>query len=499
MKKRIAIICPTLSGGGAERIAGLLSIRLADLYEVYVVVLCEDKVTYDYGGRLVLFSDVADYRNMSKPEILRVIKIKYRIDISISFLDLMNYYNLIAREQDKIIISERNTLSHSDGISYVEKHRAKQYYPAADHIVACSAGVGQELVKDYAVPSELVSTIYNYVDIEDIRKKANMPLEDEIIDYLGGSDYFINVGRLYSQKNQETLIKQFYVYHESKPEVKLLIVGSGEKYEDLSRQIQELGLRQFVRILPYRNNPFNLVKGAKAFILTSRYEGLPNVLIEAMALGVPIISTDCFSGPRELLNDEVDYSKYLGDFVVGKRGILLGNPKEDFTDVRLVDAMNWIDDNPDKVQAIVHEQRKYMENYSIDSITNKWIDVIENTPINKEAKTVREIEVDLMQATTKRFVYGAGEIAHKIYKYFDDLYGIDGFIVTKLGDEKEIDGIPILEYDKSMIDDPDVTVIVGVGIQYLKEVTELLEESKCKIFYPNTEFIDNSAYKNCCK
>lgn len=157
-------------------------------------------------------------------------------------------------------------------------------------------------------------------------KKRNLALIIESFkEFIGDSEYFINIGRLDKQKNQEELIKQFDEFiNETGGNYKLVIIGSGILKDSIEELIAEKHLSEKVMLLPYISNPFPYLRGALAFVLASIYEGLPNALLEAMALGVPVITSDCPTVPRELLLDKNDINIHIKEIEVTERGIIVG-------------------------------------------------------------------------------------------------------------------------------------------------------------------------------
>ena len=127
------------------------------------------------------------------------------------------------------------------------------------------------------------------------------------------------------QKNHSRLIRQFSDFCTNNKTHKLIILGEGELKDELQEMIHQHKLTDRVMIQPYTSNPFAFIKKAAAIVLSSRYEGLPNVLLESMVIGRPIIATDCLSGPRELLGSMVDYESQIESISYFERGIVVSN------------------------------------------------------------------------------------------------------------------------------------------------------------------------------
>ena len=317
MKKKVAILVWGLRTGGAERIAGLLSKFLAKIYEVYVFVNDDENIIYEYGGRIVrIGSNVEDEKVIDEVAVAHL-KEKLNIDVAISFLEPMNIINIKSRRKERVIISERCAQSRMIPKDDVLDTDIKRFYNYSDEIVACSHGVAYDLVEQYEVKSDKITTIYNFIDKETILRKAELDRDKDIKDFLNGHEYFISIGRLENQKNQKRLILQFYYFNKRINDgIKLLILGSGKKEGELRKLIYDLNLEKSVGIFQFEKNPFPYIKGAKVLVSATKYEGLPNAYLESMLLGCPIISTDCIAGPRELLLDENNYSVELANIKI---------------------------------------------------------------------------------------------------------------------------------------------------------------------------------------
>ena len=174
-------------------------------------------------------------------------------------------------------------------------------YRWADGILAVSHGVADDIVKTLRISKAKVTVAYNPVDIQSARelgeKSPSHPWFSE-----SGIDVIVAAGRLTKQKDFPTLIRSIARVRSTR-DVRLIILGEGEERANLQFLISLLKLDDFIYLPGFELNPFSYFSHAKLFVLSSAWEGLPNVLIQAMACGVPVISTDCPSGPREILEN----------------------------------------------------------------------------------------------------------------------------------------------------------------------------------------------------
>jgi glycosyltransferase involved in cell wall biosynthesis len=324
--KNISIVIPDLAGGGAQRAAAKLSQVLAQRNNVRMVLLQERKVEYAYGGELVqLGSSSGKKRSTIHQLIYRIRKLgqfkqNNHIFASISFKEGASLVNILSRKQDRVIVSVRT--SH-----YVEKYSLRErlrlrliygLYNRADKIVTVSRLLQKEMVTKYGITPDKVEVIYNHYDVESIRELARAPIPTESSS-LFDSPVLITAGRLVFQKGHWYLVRAFSEVLREIPGARLIILGRGEMEEDLKTLIRDLDLEPHVHLLGYQDNPFSYISRSSAFVMSSLYEGFPNALCEAMACGIPVLSADCNSGPREILSpftefdrvtQKVDYAPY---------------------------------------------------------------------------------------------------------------------------------------------------------------------------------------------
>lgn len=327
--KRIACFISSLHGGGAEKAAinmlkGMLGKNLsldlvvANAEGPYLNQVPEQVRLVDLSVGRVLKSVIplSRYLQQNKPCVL------------VSHASEANVAALIAKElagtKTKLVLVEQNTLSASKSKLIRAKFIPlfmKWLYPRADAIVGVSKGVAQDLEIQLGLQPGKVNVIYNPIVDDDLIAKAKTPLEHPWFK-LGNPPVFLAVGRLAEQKDFSTLIKAFALLVKQR-EARLLILGEGESRNELETMINKLGIGQYVSLPGFVENPFAYMYKANAFVLSSRWEGLANVLPEAMACGCPVIATDCPNGPKEVL----EAGKYgslvpIGDVVALSKAML---------------------------------------------------------------------------------------------------------------------------------------------------------------------------------
>ncbi|WP_047245788.1 glycosyltransferase [Maribacter thermophilus] len=325
---KIAILIYSLAGGGAERVVSyLLPYIQKQGIEVHLVLM-NSIISYDIPKDIPIH-----YIEKSEGDengVLKLIKLpflaykyarllkKLKITHSFALLTRPSYINILSqyftKKTYKISISERSYPSMQYGYknlqSKINNILIKYLYPKADQIICNSKGNANDLIKNYKIPPSKIEVVYNPIDIEKINKVA---LDSSIFQ----KDTFniITVGRMDAGKNQELLINAI----EDFPSVHLFILGDGPLKAHLHSSVENKNLTDRVSFLGFDNNPFKFLKGADLFIFGSNHEGFPNVLLEAMCCGLPILTTNCKSGPDEIM--ELEHPK-TDDVMITDYGIL---------------------------------------------------------------------------------------------------------------------------------------------------------------------------------
>ena len=308
-KKNIALIIPSLRGGGAEKTVSRLSYELDKRYNLYIILFNNINKVYEVKGHVIDLKLPASnniftksLRFLKKLILLKEIKNEYEIDISISFMEGPNILNILSRSNDKIIVSVRNYLTKSTkGKEQIYVPFIKFFYNKADHIISASKTVEKDLINNFNVKSNKVQTIYNFLDIDNIKEKMMEEIEDEY-KYIFNKQVLINVGRLEEQKGQEYLIKSFKYVNDYNPDINLILLGKGLLFDKLQKLIKDLDLQDNVFLLGFKSNPYKFMYHSKMYLNSSLYEGFGNVITEAMTCDLPVITADCPSGVNEIIS-----------------------------------------------------------------------------------------------------------------------------------------------------------------------------------------------------
>lgn len=479
----IAIIVATLRGGGAERIAGLLSKYLCDIYNVYIFVEEDSEAVYNYGGTKIVLSG----NGKSKAQILKELKEKYQIDYAISFTEHSNLLNIQSKGQEIVIFSVRTTLSQrlyakrmGDDLRWLNHN--------ADHIVAVSEGCRNDLIQNYGVLPDSVTAIYGLFDKDMILRKAAQGADESVLTFKGQSKLVLNVGRLEKVKNQDRLLVQFSKLAQQE-DVKLLLLGSGPEEMHLYEKINELGLTEKVKIISYQKNPFCYYKYADVFVLTSRVEGLPNVLLESMVLKTPVVSVDCKSGPRELIAEEKDYGRKINSYEICENGVLVENATTDDTGETdyLCRAIQKVLADDEMREKIINNAYKFMEGYSNENILSKWIAVIENT-VSKDFSDENRM-LPSLRDKNEVIVYGAGKIGREVMLRLLEERSDWDFICFAVTDKSTCQSpfrdIPVLGLIDLYEHRDKAVVVIAVGPRYEDEVLKNIQKHGFQYIWGN--------------
>lgn len=306
--RHIAVYLPSLAGGGAERVAVILANALSGLgCRVDLVLACAEGPyrgdldpavrVVDLGASRVLFSlpALAAYLRRERPAALLGVMAHANVAAALARILSGTSIRLVLRQQTVLRIPG---IPRKERILQVAMRWA---YRNADAVVAVSNGIATDLIQILALPPTKVRTIHNPVITDSLYAMAAASLPHPWL-MLGEPPVIITAGRLQEEKDFPTLIHAFKKVREAF-QCRLVILGEGGQRELLEELTLQLGIKDNVLLPGFQVNPFAWISRAALFVLSSRWEGLPGVLIQAMALGVPVVSTDCHSGPREILQD----------------------------------------------------------------------------------------------------------------------------------------------------------------------------------------------------
>ena len=357
---KITLVISALGCGGAERVLVLLAQGfIARGHDVTVITL-SDKNTDFYQlpskcSRLALgiMSQSSGLIEAVRSNIKRIAVLRKAIqstepDVVISFLRITNITTILALSGIKypLIVTEHNdTKVFSYGLVWETLRRLT--YPLCSKVVSVSKGVDRSF---NSLSAGKRAVIYNPIVIKDDGRSDKLPAEVD-----ADKNWLVSMGRLTNQKGFDLLLQAFQKVAPDYPNWQLLILGQGELREQLERMREDLGLSGRVVFTGALSNPFAVLKKAKLFVMASRNEGFPMAHGEALACGLPVIATDCPSGPSEMIRHEVD-------------GLLVDN----YDIEGLAAAMDNLMSDEQKRQQLAAKAPEVIERFGQDKIVVEW-------------------------------------------------------------------------------------------------------------------------------
>jgi glycosyltransferase involved in cell wall biosynthesis len=369
-RPRILFVINSLAGGGAERVMTTLlahSKSYAIRREIALAVLDDEPAAFEMPDRLSIFQlDCKGRMLASISGVERVVR-EYDPDLTVSFLTRANFASGVAmlKRRKPWIISERTSTPAHLGTAFRQfatKVMMRFVYPRASRVIAVSAGVATKLSSRFGVRPNSIDVIANPVDVSAIKAAARAKNDLPI-----GEPYIMAFGRLVNVKNYALLIRAFA---RSALPCRLVIAGEGPERAHLLEVAAELGISDRVLMPGWLSNPYPALRHASVFALTSDVEGFPNALVEALALGVPAVATNCTDGPAEILAGMTVGS--VSGLCVTKAGIL--TPPGEIESC--AQALQLAFEEPLR-QRLVAGGRERAAEYSAATIAARYWDVIE--------------------------------------------------------------------------------------------------------------------------
>jgi glycosyltransferase involved in cell wall biosynthesis len=307
----IAFFLPSLIGGGAERVTLNLARAIAERgFTVDLVLAAAEGVFLNEVPPTVRVVDLHASRVLRSITPLAAYLRRERPRVLVSSMGHANLAALwaarLAGRVTPVVVTEHNTLSQEAGrqrllSGWLWPRLLGTCYPWAARIVAVSEGAADDLARTSGLPRDRVEVVYNPVITPTMLAMARQPADHPWL-APGQPPVVLGVGRLTRQKDFGVLVRAFAEVRRRRP-ARLIILGDGEERAALEALVRELGLGEDVALPGFRDNALAYMAGAGVFALSSAWEGLPTVLIEALAAGTRVVSTDCPSGPREILQD----------------------------------------------------------------------------------------------------------------------------------------------------------------------------------------------------
>lgn len=402
---KVGILIATLGVGGAERMALAVARALLDV-GMDVRFYCIDPVgnmplpgtpeqQQELAERITVLNTILPKSTLQKAlafprthwRFRRLVQ-QHQLDLVISFMERANILNLLGTRKVARIISIRKHLSMAlADKDALKRSLVKAGYSVllgrADNINLNSAEAAEDLQQLFP-GIQRVSVINNFYD-QQMQQKAQQQLPPEALAMLQGNSV-LTCGRLVKVKRQDALIRAFAHATRERPDTRLVIVGDGPERQRLQQLIDRLGMQQRIHLAGFQANPYAWVGRCSVFVLSSRSEGFPNALLEAMALGRPVISADCRSGPRELLAPDTRPSQKTGGIDHAAFGVLTApledrpNSGETLTaaELSLADAIKTLLEDSGLQSHYRQQALLRAGDFSRDTILDQWVKLVVN-------------------------------------------------------------------------------------------------------------------------
>lgn len=319
--KRILLITPMLHQGGFERICVMTARLLQKDYEVFIAVFSMEDIAYDVSGLNVIDLNLASRRGKLGKIInvfRRCIKLsrlqrKLKIDVSYSFGTTANIANALSFGSKKKI-SACHSFEEIKETAYMKLICRK-----TDKVLCCSKKMTDLAKELYGYKN--IQTLWNPCDTEAVLEQSCLTPDEDISFFRSTDKVLVSMGREDDVKGFWHLLKIFRKINEEESHTRLAIIGDGS-FVEYRKLAKELGIQDKIAFTGLKKNPFPYLRESSGYLLTSLSEGLPNALVEALALSLPIVSVNCLSGPAEILNEDWKTAELKKEIFSADFGIL---------------------------------------------------------------------------------------------------------------------------------------------------------------------------------
>lgn len=354
-KLKVAIVSNSLAIGGAERFASLLSKMLeSDAFEVHNIIII-DVVDFDYKGELYNLgkaskSNFSLIRKIEKGFLLHHYLKKNEIELVIDnrprnhFLREYIAFSIYGKRRQWFVVHSFNLKNYFPGPKFL----SKKLYQKAERLICVSKAIEDSVIEKFGFSNTV--TIYNPFEIS--KTESNEINESEkFVLFFGRFDEKV--------KNFSLMLDAFFyseIYHSG---YSLYVMGDGPDLDFIKKKIGDLKLEKWVKIIPFRKNPYEYISKARFKILTSNYEGFPMSVIESLAVGTPVVSVDCQSGPNEIIKSDFN-------------GLLV----ENYNTNKLAEALKRMAYDEDLYQYCKNNAVKSVAHLSLESVGKQWRNLI---------------------------------------------------------------------------------------------------------------------------
>ena len=389
---KFVIFAPSLSGGGAERVISTLSIQAPSSIEISIILL-RGEISYLVKHTIFLVEYPTNRRGLIK-SLIKFAKLlrsqKPKTVLFFGKLGMLDYFIAVSSSISYTILRVQNYNFEKfvrgalrRFVTRLRERLVLQFF--VDEFIAVSKPIKSKLSREYGIPENRINVIYNPCDISLINKLACEKIEESLLE-LFAHQVIINVGGLVRAKGQWHLIRAFKRVSQEVPDARLVILGEGVLKNYLEKLISDLNLNDKVFLLGWRSNPFKYMARSTLFCFPSLWEGFGNAIVEALACGLPVMSADCLSGPREILAPGTRYKVYrLKKPEYAEYGILM--PVMDGKLYSASDPLTWQEEvwaeeiircltNPEKLSEYRSKAISRVRDFDAKKIAKRYFEVL---------------------------------------------------------------------------------------------------------------------------
>ena len=356
--KEIVIFMPSIESGGVEKNLFIISNYLCENFKNVSIITADKNKIISKNKKILVYGPSSNFlipKNRIFKIIISMIYLLCKILFSKKFLILSFQSNIFAIIVS-IIFNFKIIIRANSSPTIWAKNKFKKniftiFFRKADAIIVNSYDLQKEFRKKFKLKSYC---IYNPLDRQKILLNSKKKNYESFFDNCKNVLKIVNIGRLTDQKNQIIILKAL-ANLKDKLSFRFIIMGSGNLKKNLQNYIDQKNLNENIKIINFKKNPFPLLKSADLFILSSKYEGLPNVLLEALVLKKPIISSNCPTGPREILEG-------------GKYGLLFKNDNKSDLQNKIIEFSN----NKKKYYKKVLKSQKSLNKFKYSTNLSKY-------------------------------------------------------------------------------------------------------------------------------
>jgi glycosyltransferase involved in cell wall biosynthesis len=303
---RILLLIPHLGGGGAEQVTVLLARSLSrEKYDIHLGLMTQsDASAHVLPPWVTIHALGASRVRTSAFRLVRLVR-NLKPSLILSGMAHLNFMVILLRpffpSGTRVLVRQNSTISADLSSGRLPRYTRLFYrllYRHADRIICQSNAMADDLARELGIPNDLLAVLPNPIDLERILEAERHPLQ-----WIGPGPHLLAVGRLAQEKGYDLLLQALPTVRRQFPTADLLIGGSGPEDAALKTQCHALGLDAAVRFAGHLQLPYSYFPGATLFVLSSRREGMPNALLEAVAAGLPVVALPASGGVVELLQN----------------------------------------------------------------------------------------------------------------------------------------------------------------------------------------------------